>query len=282
MSVTGVRRKRIVIRGLGWEGQSCSADELRRCFEELCDCRLTAPGWEMQGDRITLEMSSVRRLSAEAVFLSQAKEEPSGDVACSFEDRDDRFYALLSDGMGSGADAAYASGLCSVFLEKTLTSGAPSALSLKLLNNLLRHKGSEASSTVDLFELDLLTGRAAFIKSGAVASYVRRGDALFRIRSSTLPMGILRALDAEQTAFDVHAGDRVILLSDGISQSPEESPWLATLLGGELPDDPQATARLILERARESSDCSDDMTVGVVDVRPVAKSAEFGETKLAC
>lgn len=266
VAVYGQRRRFITAGGIHWEGRGSSADELRSAFEEICGCRLSNPAWEIDGEYITLELSSVRKLSASLTCLSRGREERDGDLICSFENREDYFYALLSDGMGSGEDAAFASGICGVFLEKMLTAGNTKASALRLLNNLMRNKGSEASATIDLFELDLLTARACFIKSGAAPSYVRRGENLFRIRSKTVPIGILRALDAEQTAFDVCEGDLVIMLSDGILQTPEEAPWLVELLSGELPSNPEELAQRILDEASAQNGTIDDMTVGIVQI----------------
>ena len=219
-------------------------------------------------------MSSVRRLSAELFCVSRGREGVSGDVICSFENREDYFYALISDGMGSGSDAAYASGICGIFLEKMLSAGNSMSSSLKMLNNLMRNKGSEASATIDLLELDLIASRACFVKSGAAPSYVRRGDDLFRIRSKTVPIGILRALDAEQTAFDIKEGDLIIMLSDGIAQTPEEAPWLVEILSSCEDSEPRELAERLLERARVENGEGDDMTVGVVRITAYAPDAE--------
>lgn len=276
VTVRGERHRRIVAEGVRWESHGGSAEELRRRFEEICGTRLTNPSWELDGERVRLELSSMPRLSAELFCLSRGREETDGDLICSFENQNGYFYALLSDGMGSGGDAAYASGLCGVFLEKLLTLGVSKANSLRMLNNLMRNKGSEASATVDLFELDLISGRACFVKSGAATSYVRRGSDLFRIRSKTVPIGILRSLDAEQTAFDIREGDRIIMLSDGVSQTAEESPWLIELLSRPLPHDPREIASMILARAREGSGEADDMTVGVICVEAASEESRGG------
>lgn len=274
VSVYGSRRKYVTAGGVHWEGRGSSADELRETFEGICGCRLSNPSWEIDGEHVTLEMSSVRALSAELFCASLGREAENGDVICSFENREDYFYALLSDGMGSGSDAAYASGICGIFLEKMLSAGNSISSSLKMLNNLMRNKGSEASASIDLLELDLIASRACFVKSGAAPSYVLRGDDLFRIRSKTVPIGILRALDAEQTAFDVKAGDLIVMLSDGIAQTPEEAPWLVELLTGARDADPHELAERILERARIENGGSDDMTVGVVRISEYVPETE--------
>ena len=93
-----------------------------------------------------------------------------------FVSRKDYFYALISDGMGTGEDAAFTSELCSVFLEKMLGAGNSIETSLKMLNGFIRSKSrassaGECSATVDLLELDLLTGSASFVKSGATCLF---------------------------------------------------------------------------------------------------------------
>ena len=118
--------------------------------------------------------------------------------------------------MGSGREAALTARICTVFLEKMLTAGNRKETALRLLNSFVRAKGIECSATVDLMELDLITGRAGFIKSGAAPSYVRRDGNLFKLQSKTVPIGIMRALDAEQLCFDVEAGDVSIMLSDDV------------------------------------------------------------------
>lgn len=137
--------------------------------------------------------------------------------------------------------------------------------SLKLLNSLLRARGDECSATIDLLELDLIGGKVRLVKSGAAPSFVVRDGRLFRLQSKTVPIGILRALDAELINFEVVEGDRIIMLSDGVAKSFEDCPWLYELLGGELTlgTDADGIARAILKNAVENGAC-DDITAGVI------------------
>ena len=126
------------------------------------------------------------------------------------------------------------SGLCSVFMEKMLRAGNRAGTSLRMLNNMIASRGSdstkECSSTVDLLELDLMTGDAAFIKSGAAPSFVIRGGVVRKMQSGTVPIGILNTLDAQKTGFLLREGDTVVMISDGVLQSDEDGEWLATFL----------------------------------------------------
>ena len=145
-------------------------------------------------------------------------EHPCGDTVAVFESNDGRSFALLSDGMGKGKDAARRSEVCCVFLQKMLESGGDTVAILHMLNDFLRAGTiSETSATVDLFELDRFSGEGKFWKSGAAPSFILRDGNLFRLSSRTAPAGILQDMDVQKTAFRLIHGDVVVLLSDGIA-----------------------------------------------------------------
>ena len=144
-----------------------------------------------------------------------------------FEGQDGMLYALLCDGMGSGKNAALTSGSCVVFLEQVLRTGVSIQTALRMLNHYLRSRSGEPedeySSTVDLFALDLYSGQARFVKSGAACSLVIRDGRLYRLASHTVPIGILQAIDAQVIPFDVRPGDRILMMSDGLTDTAQES-----------------------------------------------------------
>jgi stage II sporulation protein E len=224
-----------------------------------------------------MEMKSVRRFRADTCRTYRAADSGSvsGDTITFFENDRDYFYALLSDGMGHGSRAALTSGVCSVFLERMLGAGNSKTTSLRLLNNLIRMGGEESGATVDLLELDLLSGQASFIKSGAAPSYVKRGDNLFRIRSKTVPIGLTEVLDAEKIRFDVEPGDVIVMLSDGICQSGEDAPWLMEILSGDFSGELSPIAERIVGVAAGTHDRRDDMSVALIRVFEIPASGEF-------
>jgi len=135
----------------------------------------------------------------------------------------------------------------------------------------LRNKGGgsihECSATVDLLELDLIYGKASFYKSGAAPTYVYRNGSLFKLRSKTVPIGIIKELDAKKISFDVGDGDVIVMISDGVTQGRDECPWLFELLKKNVDGEGiERTADMIVERAhREYGD--DDISVIVIKVR---------------
>ena len=127
------------------------------------------------------------------------------------------------------------------------------------------------SMGVDLMELDLLTGKAVFLKSGASPTYVRRDDCLFKLHAQTAPIGILRTVDAQKITYDVLPGDVVIMVSDGISEdnssesTAEDCLWLLDLLADGWQNDLNLMAEAILTRARKEGS-QDDLSVILIEV----------------
>ena len=267
VSVFGTRQKQILVAGSYWEGERLSVEQIRILFEQMCCCRLSEPTFDFSGGQMTMQTHTVPRFEASFVSAGLAGGgEVSGDVIRSFQNSENYFYALLSDGMGSGKMASMTAELTGAYLSELLSSGVHADTALKMLNQVVRQKGCECSATIDLLELDLLYGKAAFIKSGAATSYVRRGNDVFRIRSKTMPIGLLRTIDAERIHFDLASGDFIILLSDGISQVPEDAPWLISLITDGWEPNPPTMADKIVEAAKAAGR-RDDMSVAIVEIK---------------
>ena len=117
-----------------------------------------------------------------------------------------------------------------------LRAGNRAGTSLRMLNNMIRSRSAdstrECSSTVDLLELDLMTGDCTFIKSGAAPSFIIRGGVVRRMQAGTVPIGIICALDAKETSFSLLPGDTVVMVSDGVIESEGEGEWLVSFLSG--------------------------------------------------
>jgi stage II sporulation protein E len=137
---------------------------------------------------------------------------------------------------------------------------------LELLNNIVRRRGEECSATIDLFSLDLIRGDAVFIKSGAAPSYVKRDSSIFRVRSETAPIGLMNHVDAERMRVEVRPGDYIILLSDGVSSSPEDAPWLLELLAEPPRRSLKEYAEYLLAEAVKRSSTGDDMTIMIAKI----------------
>ncbi len=268
VKILGDRRKHIIAAATDIDGRAISSKKLKGDIEAMLGIRLGKQEFYRKGECALFEASCepVYRAEFAANGTAFSEGEISGDTAVSFESGDGRFYSLISDGMGSGDAAHKTSVFCADFLSEILTAPASKSTALHLLNHIIRSGEEECSATVDLFELDLYTGEATFYKCGAAASYVKRESSIFRIRSETAPIGLMKSIDAERVRVEVKNGDYIIMLSDGVSQSPEDATWLLEFLNKPATPDVREYAESILSLARENSKLCDDMSVAVVRI----------------
>ncbi len=276
VTVYGERRRHIVARAVNLASMKMGNEEIRAVFEELVGGALTVPEYEIDGTAVTVTMDSRPRIRTQYGSATRAAGEkpdgtarriPNGDTAASFETPDGRYISIISDGMGTGGEAAITSRLSVTFLTKILNAGVSLKNALTMLNNYLRARNMECSAGLDVMELDLYAEEARFVKSGAAPSFVVRDGRLFRLASKTVPIGILRALDAEMIRFTVLPGDTVVMLSDGVMSGYEEASWLCDLLASphRMAKSPKEIAERIVSAAATES--RDDITAAVIKIR---------------
>ena len=252
VSVYGARRRTVIARGVDlggkctgegardvWNraafgGTLLGTEELREAFSALAGVRYRSPEYSLTagGAELVMTMHAAPKVSVKSGCWGEKKagEEVTGDMLTLFANRADYFYTLVCDGMGSGREASVTAQISTLFLEKLLSVSCAKGAALNLLNGYLRSRAGECSATVDLCEIDMITGDAHFVKCGAAASYLVRGDSMFRIASSTMPLGILREVSAEETAFALLDGDILLFFSDGVCGECEDASWIADAL----------------------------------------------------
>ncbi len=266
--VYGNRIKTVVAAAEDAGGRKITSPDLFKSLEEAVGASLSAPSYYRQKEMVLLECKTRKKYGIRAFAASQTKngKEPSGDSYDYFEDESGKYYLVLSDGMGSGAEAKTVSRFSSDYLREMMSAGCSEHSSLYLLNSILRGQGDECSTTVDLCEVDLFSGHAAFYKSGAAPSFLKRKDKIYRVRSETVPIGILPTLDTEKIHVETKEGDVIIMFSDGVSTSPEDAPWLSGFLSGELPASMEEYANSILEETIIHNKRRDDISVIVAQI----------------
>jgi len=273
ISVYGKRRKKLVMRGVDMARIKTGADDLRRVFGKVCSIDFSEPVFTVDDGCVSMTLSQKNTYKCDfaRIYLQKNGENVCGDSVVSFKGGDGYEYVLLSDGMGSGYEAALTSRLCGVFLEKMLKCGNRKDITLDMLNSLIRSKAPECFATVDLLEFDLVSGMGSFVKSGSAPSYVYRNGNLFRVESDSTPIGITRKITGEQIDFALCDGDLVIMVSDGIAQSFEDGLWLCNLISEKADcEDINTLCSSILEKAKEENQRSDDMSVAVLKVSKCA------------
>ena len=93
------------------------------------------------------------------------------------------------------------------------------------------------------------------------------------IRSKTFPLGILEDVDAERTSFDCIDGDRIIMLSDGVTEDNEEPLWLCEFLSETDLTQADAAEKIIRE-ARKHTLGRDDMSAAVITVSKITEQQD--------
>ncbi|MBE6644129.1 MAG: hypothetical protein E7612_01965 [Ruminococcaceae bacterium] len=264
----GDRKKYFVGAGEDTDGSLITSAELHKGIEEAAGVRLGVPDYYRKGDIALFECAAAPMFTVDFATVGKrsGEEEISGDTAISFESCDGHFYSLIADGMGSGDAAHITSHFTAEFLSRMLDSSCTKNTAFHILNHIIKSRNEECSSSVDLFDFDLMTGDALFFKCGAAPSYVKRNNSIFRIRSETAPLGLLKTLDAERIRVEVKSGDYIVMLSDGVSQSTEDSAWLLEFLAKEPTVDIREYAEEILTSAIEHSSGCDDMSVSVARI----------------
>ena len=266
--VLGLRRYTVYVAAPDSEGVMNDSSGLVRAIETVLGARLSPPELTRRDKVAMICTHSLPTLVCDGATAGACceKEHISGDSWTGFTTPDGRYYSILCDGEGSGEQARRVADFVSDFMGAALPIGDGAEATLGILNKMIRTHGEDRSVTLDLFGIDLYTGEAGFIKSGAATSYVKRGESIFRISSRTTPLGLTAGLDAEHVRVGVSAGSYVIMLSDGIAVSTEECGWFLELLAEEPRPDPKAYAEHILSVCLKHLPLTDDCTVAVVRV----------------
>ncbi len=267
VKIHGERSRDITVFGVTPERIKATPEEIVKAVSSTVGTAVSNPDFRLHDDYVLMKMSTVPSIRIESAKISEAKngETVCGDTVSIFENDDGYFYCLVSDGMGSGRDAALTSRLSAIMLEKLLTVGAEKESALKLLNKALVEKQEEVFATVDLLEIDRVRSRATLIKAGAAPTIIIRNGKAGIIESRTPPAGIMRNVIAEKKSFPLEKGDMIIMLSDGVLQTGSENTLLPEKSLPPMPS-ARALASKLLRDARNSCETADDMSVCVLRI----------------
>ena len=192
----------------------------------------------------------------------------SGDTHSVTRIPNDKFLIALSDGMGSGQNAEKVSSTSLALIESFYKAGLSSSLILKTVNKLLSVNTEDTFTALDISVIDLKTLSADFIKYGSPYGFILGDDGIKIIEGNSLPLGILEELKPSVCHTELHSGDMLVFMTDGISDafgsSSEAIEFLRTLPA----KNPQSLAEEILNKATSINDGKnlDDMTVLAVRV----------------
>ncbi len=246
---------------------------MEKIVKSLSGCSSMTEEKVLENKKLTrLVFSETERFTVEAEHSSRAADRENGDNFRLLHLKGGKFVIAISDGMGTGSRAAKESEAILELLDSFLDAGFDSCVAVRLINSVMIMKSEdEAFVTLDLCIIDLYTGEARFIKTGAEPSFIlNKGGRVRTVKAASLPVGLLADAEAEVRAAKVQDGDRIVMMTDGVSMNKSGEPWIDKFIDGENYGDKKITDE-ILNRAieRNNGTVKDDMTVVSVTLKAV-------------
>ncbi|NIK80096.1 stage II sporulation protein E [Paenibacillus castaneae] len=230
---------------------------------------------EKNGEPTLVVFGSAKQYEIETGVAGAAKggDLLSGDSFSMVELGNGKFAVAISDGMGNGERARQESSTALSILQQLLQSGMDEKLAVKSVNSVLLLRSSdEMFATVDLAIIDLYTAQTTFMKIGSTPSFIKRGNEVIPVTANNLPIGILQDIDVDFISMQMHSGDTLVMMSDGIYDAPghavNKELWMKRMISELATDDPQEMADALLEKVvrYHDGDIVDDMTVLVARI----------------
>lgn len=196
----------------------------------------------------------------------------SGDSFSMLELPSGKQGVILSDGMGAGKSAFRESSMVVEVLEELLNAGFPKETAMQMLNTAMVMGREEVRfSTIDMSIFDLYTGECELVKAGASTTFIKYQNSVERVKSTSLPIGVVSKLEVDHTKRQLKDGDFIIMVTDGVMDalpSGEQDFLMQMIVEGTSLTNPKEIAHHILEQVLECSGKvpMDDMTVLVVGI----------------
>ena len=220
-------------------------------------------------DKLTLLEAEPLAAAVGISCLKKEGGETSGDKGAYFKTDEGLLYVILSDGMGSGEEAARYSGDAVRILERFLRSGVAAETAVRMLNDLLllKNENELGCATVDLFCINLFTGEMRMFKYGAAPSYLKQGGTVNRMRGKSLAAGLgVPPNDApDRLTMNMKAGSVAVIVSDGITAGMDDA-WLEDVITRYEGANPRELSGKIVETAAAKFKSEDDMTVIAIQI----------------
>lgn len=222
-----------------------------------------------EGERLLLIEAEPLAVSVGIAAVKKDGESISGDRSCYFKTDAGYLCVILSDGMGTGPEAAAESASAVKILEEFLRSGVEPEQAMRLLNAVVMLKNGDewGYATVDLCCVDLFTGQTSFYKYGAAPSYIKTGRAIRRIKGKSMAAGMMAGEGAapDVVRMKLRPGNVALIASDGVL-AEDNDQWLRDVLAESDGQEMRALSLHALESARERFGGSDDMTAMAIRV----------------
>jgi serine phosphatase RsbU (regulator of sigma subunit) len=193
----------------------------------------------------------------------------SGDTVEIVERPGGGMSVILADGQGSGRAAKTLSLLVTAKVSALLKEGVRDGASARAANDFLfAMRNGQVSATLDILSVDLNTRTVVITRNSETACYARTDDGVELTAGAERPLGIHPRTRPWAAEIPIGPGVRVILVSDGITNSGRRSGLppldLAAISANAGPQSSAAAiADLVLGEAiaRDRDKPADDMSV---------------------
>ena len=177
-------------------------------MENLSDQLAKKPETLQEGYQATVE-----------VFSNRGSDE-NGDRCSAFTATRGLQYVIICDGMGTGQNANVESVRVVKLFKTLILSGFKPQSVLKIINGGMLSDGREERCvSFDCLSVDLFTGRADFIKAGAVASIVKTAGDVNIIRENSIPLGVLDIDSVPVKSLFLGGDSYIIMMTDGVADN---------------------------------------------------------------
>ncbi len=240
-------------------------DKIRECLNNTCprEVQVSVSKTE-KNPYLKITAYETEKFIVEEGFASATVSDNSGDNFQFYKLTDGKYVIALSDGMGTGSAAAKESRAVIELMDSFLRAGFDKKIAVNLINSVLLMKSdSRTFATIDMCIIDLYTGRAEFIKTGAEPSYIKKSESVLSVSGSALPAGISVKAEPEVFSCSLSEGDTVIMATDGLKTKDSGDGWLKKFIEENTSDDgAENFAEKLLKKAEEvNQGIKDDMTV---------------------
>lgn len=234
-------------------------------LSEVLGVRLCRPDEDRKAmGRLVLLEAEPLAVTVGIAAMKKKGESVNGDKGRYFKTDGGELCVILSDGIGTGTDAARESTVVVDLLEQFLRSGVPPTAAMKILNSvmLLKNRDNWGYATIDLMCVDLFTGETCFYKYGAAPSYVKTAVGIRKIKCGSLSagMGTGDQNEPDVVRMMLRPGNIAVIASDGVTAGKSDEE-MKTLIEENTQADMKDLARQVLLSAQHDNGQNDDMTV---------------------
>lgn len=207
-------------------------------------------------------------------FARAVKEDEtiSGDNYAVVESEKGKMTVMISDGTGSGEIAGRDSGRVLDLMEKMLEAGYETEAAINMVNSALFALGEDKNHpTLDICEIDLYQGNCAIRKVGGAVTFLKRDLEVEQLATGSLPLGIFQQVEVQPIYRQLHDGDYLIMVSDGVVDAFGEENYEVSMVNAiaaiQDKNPGEMSERLLRTALRAAGGrIRDDMTIGVIGI----------------